>query len=87
MKQIQMNQGSAPILPLLVGCTKPRPIETLEYDERVMYDPVTQIVPMDMRTVGTYSLRSHNTSYQVNKFQKSTKSDRKNEIDDSKNVK
>lgn len=78
MKQIQMNQGSAPILPLLVGCTKPQPIETLEYDERVMYDPVTQIVPMDMRIVGTYSLRIRATG---------TRTDRKNEIDDSKNVK
>lgn len=87
MKQIQMNQGSAPILPLLVGCTKPQPIETLEYDERVMYDPVTQIVPMDMRVVGTYSLRTRGTSYQMNKLQKAIKTDRKNEIDDSKNVK
>lgn len=78
MKQIQMNQGSAPILPLLVGCTKPQPIETLEYDERVMYDPVTQIVPMDMRTVGTYSLRIRATG---------TRTDRKNEIDDQKIVK
>ena len=78
MKQIQMNQGSAPILPLLVGCTKPQPIETLEYDERVMYDPVTQIVPMDMRTVGTYSLRIRATG---------NRSDRKNEIDDQKIVK
>lgn len=78
MKQIQMNQGSAPILPLLVGCTKPQPIETLEHDERVMYDPVTQIVPMDMRTVGTYSLRMRATG---------TRIDRKNEIDDQKIVK
>ena len=78
MKQIQMNQGSAPILPLLVGCTKPQPIETLEYDERVMYDPVTQIVPMDMRTVGTYSLRIRATG---------TRTDRKNESDDQKIVK
>lgn len=78
MKQIQMNQGSAPILPLLVGCTKPQPIETLEHDERVMYDPVTQIVPMDMRIVGTYSLKTHSVG---GKFV------RKNEIDDQKNVK
>lgn len=78
MKQIQTNHGSAPILPLLVGCTKPQPIETLEYDERVMYDPVTQIVPMDMRVVGTYSLRTRCVG---GKFV------RKNEIDDQKNVK
>lgn len=78
MKQIQMNQGSAPILPLLVGCTKPQPIETLEYDERVMYDPVTQIVPMDMRVVGTYSLKNHCVG---------GKWVRKNEIDDQKSVK
>ncbi len=78
MKQIQMNQGGAPILPLLVDCTKPLPIETLECDERVMYDPIAQIVPMDMRVVGTYSLRTRCVG---GKFV------RKNEIDDQKNVK
>lgn len=82
MKQIQMNQGGAPILPLLVGCTKPQPIETLEHDGCIMYDPIAQIIPMDMRVVGTYSLRTHSTSYQ-----KGVKADRKNEIDDQKNVK
>lgn len=78
MKQIQMNQGGAPILPLLVGCTKPQPIETLECDERVMYDPIAQIVPMDMRVVGTYSLKTHSVGGKLV---------RKNEIDDKKNVK
>lgn len=82
MKQIQMNQGSAPILPLLVGCTKPQPIETLEHNGCIMYDPIAQIIPIDMRVVGTYSLRSH-----VTKLQKGIKTDRKNEIDDQKNVK
>lgn len=87
MKQIQMNQGGAPILPLLVGCTKPQPIETLEHDGCIMYDPIAQIIPMDMRVVGTYSLRTRGTSYQMNKLQKGVKADRKNEIDDQKNVK
>lgn len=80
MRQIQMNPGSAPIMPLLMGCTKPQPIETLEHDERVIYDPIAQVVQIDMRIVGTYSLKTHVT-------QPGTKADRKNEIDDSKNVK
>lgn len=86
MTQTQMNQGSAPILPLLMGCTKPQPIETLEHEEHIIYDPVMQIAQIDMRTVGTYSLKTSNTGYYQGKV-KHFKTDRKNEIDDSKNVK
>lgn len=77
-----MNAGSAPIMPLLMGCTKPQPIETLEHDERGIYDPIAQVVQIDMRAVGTYSLKSHGT-----KVGKSTQTDKKNEIDDQKIVK
>ena len=87
MRLTQMNAGGAPIMPLLMGCTKPQPIETLEHDERVIYDPIAQVVQIDMRTIGTRSLRTSNTRYKINKLQTSTKPDRKNEIDDSKIVK
>lgn len=82
MRQIQMNPGSAPIMPLLMGCTKPQPIETLEHDERVIYDPIAQVVQIDMRRIGTYSLKLRNT-YVGNHFSV----DKKNEIDDEKIVK
>lgn len=78
-----MNPGSTPIMPLLMGCTKPQPIETLEHDERVIYDPIAQVVQIDMRIIGTYSLKIRATS--LGRSQWST--DKKNEIDDQKNVK
>lgn len=87
MTQTQMNQGSAPILPLLMGCTKPQPIETLEHEEHIIYDPVMQITQIDMRTVGTYSLKVAGTRYKNTAGGYSSKTDKKNEIDDSKSVK
>lgn len=69
-------------MPLLMGCTKPQPIETLEHDERVIYDPIAQVVQIDMRTIGTYSLKTSST-----KVEGHFNVDRKNAIDDQKSVK
>lgn len=69
-------------MPLLMGCTKPQPIEVLQQEEPIIYDPIMQIIPIDMRVVGTYSLKNFNTKHGYG-----TKTDRKNEIDDQKNVK
>lgn len=78
-------------MPLLMGCTAPSPIEVEEMEHKIIYDPVTQRVVMDMRIVGTKSLKSIGTKVQkiINGKKTGfmqTVGDRKNEIDDSKNV-
>jgi len=75
-----LNQWSEIPMPLLMGFTQPQSIEEAE-NVSVTYDPVFQIV-YDMRTIGTRCLKTSNT-----KVGKSgSKTDRKNEIDDSKSV-
>ena len=76
-----------PIMPLLMACTKPSRIQEAEEETPMMYDPMTQRIGLDMRTVGTRSLRSVGTRVKINSIQTSSKSDKKNEIDDQKNVK
>lgn len=78
----QTRTSCGTVMPLLMGCTKPQPIETIEHEETIIYDPIMQIIPIDMRVVGTYSLKNFNTKHGYG-----TKTDRKNEIDDQKNVK
>jgi hypothetical protein len=65
-------------MPLLMGCTKPTAIEVENNETTIMYDPVTQIAEIDCRIVGTKSLKVHTTA--------GGHQDRKNEIDDQKNV-
>lgn len=74
------------VMPLLMGCTQPQPIEILPQGKPIVYDPVKQTVVYDMRTDGTRSLKTSNTRIKVGSGY-SVKADRKNEIDDSKNVK
>lgn len=71
-------------MPLLMGCTAPSPIETEDIEHKIIYDPMTQKVVMDMREVGTYSLKVRSTA---KRGTGSTTTDRKNEIDDRKYVK
>lgn len=78
----QTRTSCGTVMPLLMGCTKPQPIEVLQQEEPIIYDPIMQIIPIDMRVVGTYSLKNFNTKHGYG-----TKTDRKNEIDDQKNVK
>ena len=70
-------------MPLLMGCTAPSPIEAEEMEHKIIYDPMTQKVVMDLRVVGTKSLKTHITH---NPKTKGNTGDKKNEIDDSKNV-
>lgn len=71
------------VLPILMGMTTPSPIQ--EADEvTIIYDEVHQVV-YDMRTVGTKSLKSHFTL--AKGCVGTGKTDKKNEIDDSKTVK
>ena len=85
--QTRTQVGTA--MPLLMGCTRPSHIETMEDDIRIIYDPMTQRSKMNMsRPVGTYSLRARNT--RVNdktSIGYHNISDKKNEIDDTKYVK
>lgn len=78
--QTKVTNGA--VMPLLMGCTKPQPILAADAERRI-YDPTTQSVMYDMRIVGTYSLKVHST----NLGSRGSVQDRKNEIDDQKNVK
>ena len=66
-------------MPLLMGCTKPTAIETVENETRGMYDPVSQTVMIECLQIGTRSLKNSNT-----RVGNHVKTDRKNEIDDKK---
>lgn len=70
------------VMPLLMGCTAPVPIEMEQEEQNVIYDPLTQKVVMDLRMVGTKCLRQNGTRMANG----SVKTDKKNEIDDSKSV-
>ena len=82
----QVSQSTGACMPLLMGYTQAEKIRVAESDEPVIYDHKTQIAvvnPFVMRVVGTKSLkvsqtRQGNGNHII---------DKKNEIDDQKNVK
>ena len=74
-------------MPLLMGCTKPTAIETLECETKVVYDPVSQIVEIDCGVVGTKSLKTTHYVAKNSSGGRVSKTDQKNEIDDRKTVK
>lgn len=84
MTYINQKTSAGHVLPLLMGCTAPTPIEMDEMEHIIIYDPVTQKVVMDMRVVGTKSLKQTVTS--TGKMGTVKHTDKKNEIDDSKSV-
>ena len=67
------------IMPLMMNFTKPSPITITEPVSFTYSD--TEQINYEMRTVGTRSLRSHWTSATKNR---SSRTDKANEIDDSK---
>lgn len=71
-------------MPLLMGFTPSTKIKEAEDISPLMYDPVTQTADMDMREVGTKSLKLSQTK--LNKPTGGYVSDKKNEIDDRKYV-
>ena len=84
--QTRTQVGTA--MPLLMGCTRPSPIETMSDEGKIIYDPMIQMSEVNMRTVGTYSLKSRTTQrYFSNGKPNGVTSDKKNEIDDQKSVK
>ena len=82
----QTKTAAGQVMPLLMGCTVTKSIETDFVEHKIIYDPMTQKVEMDLRIVGTKSLRTVSTGYTTTTGHRSTKSDRQNEIDDTKNV-
>lgn len=73
--------------PLLMGFSRPTPIEIEDTPSFLIYDPITQQSQMDMRIVGTYCLKNHTTSKRNAAGGYNHVSDKKNEIDDQKYVK
>lgn len=63
--QTKTNCGT--VMPLLMGCTRPQPIETAA-DTPQIYDPMIQSVVYDMRIIGTYSLKTSQTRYGTNAY-------------------
>jgi hypothetical protein len=74
-------------MPLLMGCTKPTAIETIECETKVIYNPVLQIVEIDCGVVGTKSLKTTHFVAKNSAGGRVGKTDNKNEIDDRKTVK
>lgn len=75
------------VMPFIMGCTRPSSIEkTMDDFEKVIYDPMTQSTIVDMRIIGTRSLKCSTTMKKTRTSSKAV-SDKKNEIDDSKTVK
>ena len=81
---LQQNSYGNSTMPLLMGFTPKTQIQEGGVNERFIYDSMMQITEYDMRTVGTKSLKSASTKSKLNKG--CTVPDKKNEIDDSKQV-
>lgn len=79
---LQQNSYGNSTMPLLMGFTPKTRIQEGEVNERFIYNDIMQITEYDMRTVGTKSLKTSWTNKNGH-----GKSDKKNEIDDSKTVK
>lgn len=86
-KNLQTNRMTAPVMPLLMACTEPSPIAACDDEQPAVYDPLSQTVPIDLRIVGTKSLKRTMTKYKpAGSCVMSAKPDQKNEIDDQKYV-
>lgn len=83
MRYNQTKTAAGQVMPLLMGCTMPTPIQADTAEHKVIYDPITQKVVMDLRVVGTKSLKTHITH---NPKTHGNTGDQKNEIDDQKHV-
>lgn len=79
----QTKLGDDMIMPFLMGCTRPKVIQAESRNEKFTYNPFMQMGVYDLRTVGTYSLKNHPTILPG----RHSVPDKKNEIDDQKQVK
>ncbi len=73
------NAGA--VMPLLMGCTPISRIEEADANQKAVYDPLSQRT-YDARVVGTYSMKVVNTKA----VGTNVSPDKKNQIDDQKNV-
>lgn len=80
MDRLNTNSKKSAVLPMLMQCTEPSKIKEGD-NNAFIYDPFRQIVEMDMRIVGTRSLKSSMTKIGNGP---GAKMDQKNEIDDQK---
>ena len=78
--------NNSSIMPLLMACTNPSRIQEAEEETPRMYDPMTQKIELDMRTLGTKCLKNHPTDKKGKKSGAGV-TDYKNAIDDQKYVK
>jgi hypothetical protein len=82
MENLKLNmQHYDSVMPLLMNYTPGTRIEESDASQLLGYDYLKQIVPIEMRMVGTKSLKNTTT-----KKGPSNVTDRQNEIDDSKQV-
>lgn len=77
-----MTTNSSPTLPFILAMTEPSVIKEGTEKTHYIYDPIKDIIQIDMRVIGTKSLKSCSTKTSVG-----YKSDSKNDLDDSKSVK
>lgn len=82
MQYYNNTQINGTPMPLLMGFTPATRIMEAGNGPRLIYDPISQIIEMDLRLIGTRSLKTSMTS----QAPRSPKFDMKNEIDDQKNV-
>ena len=85
--RIRQNAGGS-VMPLLMNYTPATRIEEMD-EVKISYNDILQITEIEVRTVGTRSLKISTTRKMVGHPVKKPTSvaDKKNEIDDSKNVK
>ena len=84
---LQQNSYGKSTMPLLMGFTPKTQIEMNDVNERFIYDKVNQVTEYLMgRTIGTKCLKSSSTMQKSGPGKGMYKSDKKNEIDDSKYV-
>jgi hypothetical protein len=74
----QQNTSNGIPMPLLMAYMTATAIQEADPATPVMYDPISQTIKYDARTVGTRSLKTSTT--RIKSF--IGKTDRKNEIDD-----
>lgn len=84
----QTVQSTGACMPLIMGYTQPGKIQEVENEEPVVYDQKKQkTLVLILRLVGTKSLKTSTTKVKCSgPGSSSYKQDKKNEIDDSKNV-
>jgi hypothetical protein len=80
------KQNYDSVMPLLMNYTPSTKIEESDASRQLVYDYWKQIIPVEMRTVGTNSLKT-STTRKPSGSGYVTASDRKNAVDDSKSVK